>query len=437
MIPPLDDTIVAVATGWSPAPLGILRFSGPQAFEFVPRLGDFALPSERYAQWTSGRVTVNDGGATLPAEVFWFRGPRSFTGQDMAELHVCGALPLLRILAERAIRCGARSAAPGEFTARAYRLGKLDAGQVAAILAQLGASGAAAARSAARGLLNSTRDRAARAETAITELLALIEAGIDFVDEEDIRFIDAPEIRSRLLTIRGLLGEAPRGREGWGLPHVVLAGRPSAGKSTLFNTLAGTARAIVSPILGTTRDVLMAEVELADGVRVMLVDTPGRLISPSALEAAALQAAEDALEAGDIVVWLHDCACGWTDAEQKEFDRLPHDRRMLVLTKSDLTARDGALDGIRVSAVTDPQCAALRRVLCLKLSESEMSAESIESSSKILTAREALDRATAIDSPELLSLELRLALQAVTSNIDSPVEERVLDQIFSKFCVGK
>lgn len=436
MHPPLDDTIVAIATGWSAARLGILRFSGPESFRIVRGLGQFASSGQAPPHWTPGRVTITDEGHALPAEAFWFPRPRSFTGQEMAELHLCGALPVLRMLAARAVRGGARAAVSGEFTARAYSGGKLDAAQVAAVLRQLSSDSAASARAAARGLTDSTRARVAQAEAALTELIGLVEAGIDFVDEEDVQFISRDEIRRRLESIHELLSGTRRAPPQWGLPRVVLAGRPNAGKSTLFNVLAGSARAIASPIIGSTRDVLTVEVELA-GARVVLVDTPGRISAGGGLDARAQTAAREALDGGDLILWLHDSNVAWGPPERREFEELDARRRLLVFTKAERMEPGRLPEGaVAISALAEPLCPALRAEIALKAYDSH-GVSAGQTSDAIDQSLLGVERAMACDQPELVSLEARFALQALAADGSISVDERILGVIFSKFCVGK
>ena len=453
--PAINDTIIAVSSGWEPSPVGIVRLSGPESFDLVRSLG-VALPEPAKApraRWSEGLVQF-DQQTPLPATVFWFPEPRSYTGQDLVELHAPGNLPLLRELCGRLIEQGARRALPGEFTARAFLSGKLAAPQVEDVLALIHANSAAAARQSDRAPLAAYRRMSVDLCERIADLLALVEAGIDFVEEEDIRFVTAPEactaidgLLNTLAAFRQQEHHEPRAAK----PHVALVGLPNAGKSTLFNALVGYERAIVSPVLGTTRDVLSAEIEIGD-LPLVLQDCAGFGQSTADLELAAHLAAERAADQADLVLWVHAVDAPWADVETQVIARIPTARLLLVWSKLDLTGAGamaqhppGLPEPVRVSAADSTGLPRLREVICRRLSDVTDAAGEQLLDQQVRAVRVALGHARALVSvsgddlsePELVAFELRAALAGLSGTDNGAAVEDLLGRIFSQFCVGK
>lgn len=448
--PSLDDTIVAVSSGWSAAPLGVVRLSGPDSTALLMRMG--VAPTTAAPRWTTIRLQL-DTHTTLPATALWFHAPRSYTGQDVVELHTVGCLPLLRELSARLIELGARRALPGEFTARAYLAGKLASDQVEAVLALMRSSREADIRQAARLARGDASIRLAGLRERVIDLLALIEAGIDFVEEEDIRFISETEILTRIDQMLAALAAderscAPSRRAG--KLHVALVGPPNAGKSTLFNALVGSQRAIVSPVLGTTRDVISAEIELG-GLGVVLQDCAGLGGSATELELATHLASERAARLADLVLWVHAADDEWDHRVTEVCRGIPPARRVLVWTKTDLVPtrpRDAPVFFERTVSVSVPSGVGLpevRTTLADCLAGIAPSAPEWTEGGWVREAKNSLKRArnSAAGSgagpglPEIVCLELRQALAAVDGDVQEPLDERLLDRIFSEFCVGK
>ncbi|MGE0479009.1 MAG: tRNA modification GTPase [Phycisphaerae bacterium] len=459
--PALDDSIVAIATAWQAAPVGIVRISGEDAFELVAGLAappdgsgarEQRVAPPRTAGWTSARLVLGDELA-LPATIFWFPAPRSYTGQNVVELHTLGAPPLLRLLAGALIERGARRALPGEFTARAFLAGKLDADGVETVLARIHAADAGAARRAAR---SDSSQRFARLEplrAELVDLIAVLEAGIDFVDEEDVRLIAPADAAARIDALRVALAALDqrgvsnaRGAK----PHVALVGLPNAGKSTLFNALLGTERAIVAPIVGTTRDVLSAELNI-DGVAFVLQDSAGLGRTAAELDLAAHCATEAAADAADLVLWVHAAGEPWTAHERTALARVPAERRLVVLSKCDLGPPRADLDdattqeALRVSHANGLGLGELRRALATRLARYTTGALVDQFSAGVAAARAPLARAlAAVDArapalrdAELIAWELRAAAAALSRTMDVPLVDEVLGRIFSNFCIGK
>jgi tRNA modification GTPase len=446
--PALQDTIVAVSSAWQPAPLGIVRLSGPDAVAIVATIGVRPPKDPARPALSTSRVAL-DVTHDVPAQVLWFAAPRTYTGQDVVELHLPGSLPLLRMVCDRLIAAGARRALPGEFTARALLTGRLDVAQAEGVLGLIEATRVADVRQAARqtqtsqpGALEALRER-------LLDLLTRIEAGIDFAEEEDVRFVTAAEVAATLdaaLVQLDALGRRAAPLRS-GRPHVALAGLPNAGKSTLFNALLGTARAIVSPVLGTTRDVLAAETAI-DGVDLVLQDCAGLGASQTELEAAAHLATERAADEADLVLWVHAADQLWTPAEVQACGRLSPERRVLVVTKTDLRdaadavplefavcCRSSALRGVGIEALRATIAAQVRLTPAATLDAgSDWGAvRAILTGARALVDAEAGD----LDNSELVALELRAALERLAGAAGARVDELVLARVYARFCVGK
>jgi len=452
-MPAVQDTIVAVSSGWRATPAGIVRLSGRESFELVARLGVSPAASDpaKFPMCIDGRLQLRTG-QTLPANAIWFRAPRSYTGQDVVELHTIGCLPLLRELTARLIELGARRALPGEFTTRALVTGRLDASQVEGVLSLMWSHQGAELRQAARLARGESSRLVAGIREGIVGLLARVEAGIDFAEEEDIRFITPSELARSLDDLIRQLGRVssadadPR----TGRPHVALAGLPNAGKSTLFNALVGHERALVSPVLGTTRDVLSCEVTIGD-LPVVLQDCAGLGPSQGELELATHLAAEQATQQADLVLWVHAVDVTWDERETLACQRVPPDQRVLVHSKIDLRpASTPALtpiefsDSVKTCANNGTGIELLRRAVgtrCQRLPGTVAAPHE----GRYRAARAALLRARELtptrddESPpaELVSLELREANELLESGGSTTLDEELLDRIFTEFCVGK
>jgi tRNA modification GTPase len=440
------DTIAAFSSAVAPAARIVLRTSGPRALPVAAELCG-ALPA------SAAEVTLAFAGLRCPAWVYVFRAPRSYTGEDTVEYHLPGSPVLARMLLDELLARGMRSAEPGEFTARAYFAGKLDLTGAEGVAATI-AAGNAAELAAARQLMAGELARRLRPVTdGIADTLALVEIGIDFA-EEDVTFLDVAEVRRRVAeaeaALAALVAESDRFEPLSHEPRVVLAGRPNAGKSSLLNALAGVGRAIVSPVAGTTRDVLTAAVDLPRG-RVQLVDAAGldpfsgrpegalfdaRQSAPSGrplngeVDDQMQSRAAVAIAAADVLVLVRDATDDRPDVPLSR----PPDLR--VVNKVDLTGGPG------VSAITGHGLGELRLALDaaafgrggtggrLALNRRHLSA--------VAEARAALARA-AENAPaaELAAADLRSALDAVGSVVGTVTPDDVLGRIFGAFCIGK
>lgn len=437
--------------------MGLVRLSGDNAFELahsVVSAPDRNRPDR--PRRMRAHLRLFDG-CDVPAEILEFPAPRSYTGQDVSEIHTIGAPPLLRHLCDVLVRRGARPALPGEFTARAYLNRQMTASQVEGVLELIQAHDAAQLHRAARLAGGEFGKRLDGLRSELVELLGCVEAGIDFVEEEGIAFISPSALRARLIAILGTCDELTRAGESTvhrGLPHVALVGRPNAGKSSLFNALLGRSRAITSPWAGTTRDVISAELSIAT-VRVVLQDCAGLGRSADELSQAAHVAAERTGTEADLVLWVHAVDQPWDADEIAAAERIGARRMVLVITKSDLArslkeppvAEQSSLRipseiTLSVSAQTGDGLDALRTAVASRLSRTEPPGSTTQA---VLVAREAVQRAlgliserdASLTSPELIAEALREAYRGLAERQAERLDEQVLGWIYSSFCIGK
>lgn len=466
----LGDTIVAIATGFERSRRAMIRLSGPESFEAVGSLLDGAPVMERVRGIRHAAVRIpredepGKPAGCLGVIVATFPAPGSYTGEDACEIQLPGNPLLVRRVVDLLLsRDGLRSADPGEFSARAFLNGRMSAEQAEGVRAMIGAR-SASEHEAARHLLSGETGSVYRAiADELATALALVEAGIDFTEEEDVVAIGPDDLIERLSAQRervaSLLGPEPSRQQETGLPRVVLAGVPNAGKSTLFNALLGRERAIVSETRGTTRDAIAEDTEIVArsespwGVsECTLVDLAGlddELASSSALEHLGQTASWSEIERADVVV-LCDPNADFTLSA-----RMPGAKPVLrVRTKADLLS-DRTSAGLAVSAVDGRNLGALRRAIADALDESARAASPNDASEALLPRHRlamrqtlsALDDAIAtaahsagqrhLAEVELVAGALRDALDGIGSIAGRISPDDVIGRVFATFCVGK
>ena len=332
-----NDTIAAIATPPGEGGIAIVRISGARAGEFLRAAFRPAHKGEmKHGQMRYGTLTDPAGAPIDEVMAVFFRAPRSYTREDVAEIHLHGGTMCARAAMERLLSLGARAAEPGEFTCRAFMNGRVDLSEAEAIMGLIGARSQAARRASIRQLRGGVSAPIGRMREELTGLLAKIEAATDFPDEID-EDVTAKDVREGASRIRDELSRAADGRRARIVrdgASVVLCGRPNVGKSSLMNALLSADRAIVTDIPGTTRDVLTESFEIG-GVRYQLSDTAGIRETADAIEKIGVTRARDALRDADCVLLVLDSSAPLTPSDQSML-AARDERYITVLNKSDL-----------------------------------------------------------------------------------------------------
>ncbi|WP_442482162.1 tRNA modification GTPase [Aeoliella sp. SH292] len=446
----LDDTIVAIASASGGAARGVVRITGPNAVAIAEKLVAKSLPVKDGAPTTCAIAVRFDHGRELPATLFVWPSTRSFARQPTVEIHTVGSPPLLSLVVQRAMQAGARLAQPGEFTLRAFLAGRIDLTQAEAVLGVIDAGSDSALQTALKQLAGGMATPLAELREELLILLADLEAGLDFADE-DIEFISAEMLQSRLLSIsqvvEQLVEQVIHRRVADELPRVVLAGPVNAGKSSLFNALvreygatSQLAKAIESPEPGATRDTLHAPIRVAQ-VDCLLVDTAGieDLAGPDSPRTHAQDMRRTAYENAKLIVECREASSG-------EFPSGPDARVLQILTKVDRTSSMSTRpsDSMATSATTGQGLDRLAVAIAERLgdqigdlvpSTAERSRGSLQSAMGALSA--ALELVSGGESEELVAAELRIALDELGQVAGAVYTDDVLDRVFSRFCIGK
>ncbi|HEX4180427.1 MAG TPA: tRNA uridine-5-carboxymethylaminomethyl(34) synthesis GTPase MnmE [Caulobacteraceae bacterium] len=450
----MTDTIFALATAPGRAAVAIVRLSGPRAGSVLRRLsGGGSLPRKAVLR------TLRGPGSDVVLDralVIWFPGPDSYTGEDCAEFHVHGGAAVVDGLVKALLELGPRLAEPGEFTRRAFENGKLDLTQAEAVADLVDAETDAQRRQALAQLDGDLARRHAAWREVLVDALAVLEAAVDFPDEEVPETIaeEAGPALSRLTDeLGGALADADRGeriRDGY---RIALVGAPNAGKSSLLNALVGKDAAIVTPIPGTTRDVIEVPLTLG-GFRVWLSDTAGVRDTADPVEAEGVRRARASASGAALRLWVVD---GAFNGAWKEARGSVQTADICVISKADLVNGDDAglarrwaeqngLEVVEASVTGAPGLDALRGRLLARvtdaLSGAEFPAATQARHRQALTeAQVHLDRAIEVlrsKAPvELAAEDVRLAarsLARISGRIDA---EQVLDRVFARFCIGK
>ncbi|HET9191552.1 MAG TPA: tRNA uridine-5-carboxymethylaminomethyl(34) synthesis GTPase MnmE [Vicinamibacterales bacterium] len=445
-----DDTIVALATPSGRGALGIVRISGPRSQDIVRVIAPARRPLEpRRATLTRLRAHESAGGAVDRVIATYFQAPHSYTGEDVVELCAHGSPVVLRTIVHAAVDAGARLARPGEFTLRAFLAGRIDLVQAEAVRDLIAAATPLQARVAFDQLEGTLTRRIAELDAVLFDLIARLEASLDFPDE-GYHFIDVGETRRRIGDVVNgldvLLADAGRGRlirEG---ATVVLAGRPNVGKSSLFNALAGTDRAIVTSVPGTTRDLITEPIDI-HGIAVTLVDTAGARRAHDVVEREGVARGEQARGVADLIVVVVDLSEPLTEDDRRLLDDTSGRPRLIVANKCDLAPVVALDDAMTVSAATGEGLQALRCAMSRELSGGEPTQESpaltnLRHITLLEEARQSLQGAVnALRASEVPEEFLLTDLHAARTRFDEVVGARssddVLAHIFEKFCIGK
>ncbi|MBI3603753.1 MAG: tRNA uridine-5-carboxymethylaminomethyl(34) synthesis GTPase MnmE [Nitrospirae bacterium] len=481
---PLQDTICAIATPVGEGGIGILRLSGEKAIEVAAGLvwlrSGKPLASARshrlyHADILEGAAGRSPGGQPHPSRpideglVVVMRAPHSYTAENIVELHCHGGPFVLQAVCEAMVRAGARMAEPGEFTKRAFLNGRLDLAQAEAVLDTIRSKTAGSLRLAQEQLRGGLSQEVNRLRDTLIRLLAHVEAAIDFT-EEDIAFIQPQELADGIQrTMAEIARLAETCREGRILREgatAAIIGHPNVGKSSLLNALLMADRAIVTPIPGTTRDVIEELVNIR-GVPVRLLDTAGLRQADDPVEQEGVRRSQAAMERAEVLLIVLDGSLPLSEADRRLFARHPDKKRLVAINKCDLpsrmtqselaelTALAGAPEPeraetvpiIHVSAKTGEGLDRLRdairmRLLRVNFEPGEAAlVSSVRHQAALLKAKDALGAtASSVEralSGEFVAVDLRAAINALGEITGAVSTDDILDRIFRDFCIGK
>ncbi len=452
---PPTDTIVAPCTAVTGGALAVIRLSGHDAVCIFKRLvAHGGRKTATLRDWSATRTVLTEPETGINLDdvvVTLFRAPRSYTGEDVVEISCHSGRATVERLVGALLSAGARAAEPGEFTYRAYRNGKMDLAAAESVGDQIAALTGEAARAATDLRLGALRGTLADVRAALVSALVQVEAAVSFPDEAPDLDAQAVEghVRDAAAILERLVASARSGallRQG---ARVVLAGPPNAGKSSLFNALAGCARAIVSPHPGTTRDLIESTIDL-DGYPLTLVDTAGIRDTEVEVERTGVELAMAAAASADLVVRLHDAAHSAADDGD-----VPVTTSVLhVISRCDL-ACPGSLErlaghlpegALRVSSASGEGIAELQRAIVRALGGNRQAAGSailtrerhrVEAATALGACRRTLGALAAGVEPDLMAVDLHDALRALDRLTGVGVADEVLERIFAEFCVGK
>jgi len=460
------ETIVAIATAIVPqqGSVGIVRLSGLDSIAIAQQI--FHAPGHQ--QWESHRILyghVQDDQFTIDeALLLLMKSPRSYTREDVVEFHCHGGIMAVQQVLQLCVQKGARLAQPGEFTLRAFLNGRLDLTQAESVADLVGAQSPQAAQTALMGIRGKLAESIRQLRSQCLDVLAEVEARVDFAD--DLPPIDEDGVRSRLQSIHQqitqILSTARTGellRTGL---KVAIVGQPNVGKSSLLNAWSQSDRAIVTDLPGTTRDVVESQL-IVGGIPIQVLDTAGIRDATNEVEKIGIERSLTAAQSADLVLLTTDATLGWTEAEQVLYDQIKHKPHIIIANKIDLlspAASEQAKSNphlpqwpseitatVRTAAATsygisDLEIAILEAVNAGNLSAANTDFAINQRQSAALTQAEAaltqveqtIENALPLD---FWTIDLRTAIQALGEVTGEEITESMLDEIFSRFCIGK
>ena len=446
----LLDTIAALATPLGRSAIAVVRMSGDRAGEILSRVAPEAGAFEPRRPRLVSLKDI-DGEPIDEGVVTLFAAPASFTGEDLAEISVHGSPVVVERLLRAVVAAGARPARPGEFTERAFRLGKMDLVRAEAIRDLIDARTEAAARASVRRLEGALSSRLAGAREDLLAAATSLTATIDF--SEDVGEAVDPGVVRRLASARDALARLAASYDTGRLLsagcRVAILGRPNAGKSTLFNALLGTARAIVTDVPGTTRDALEATLDVR-GVPVELVDTAGLRETDDRVERIGVARAREEGERAAAVLYVYDASMGLTEEDRQSLAALDGKPVAVVANKVDRLADGTVVAAAAALAICGlaPDAGARLHALLERTVAADVTSDSASEVLGSLRQRDLVDRARSAsadaiealergDSPEYAATHVDAALAALADVFGETTSDDVLARIFSTFCIGK
>lgn len=443
-------TVAAIATPFFPSGIGVIRISGPDSLRVLLQLTGKGKEYFAPRVLKVVRVYARSGDALEKCLAVYMPAPRSYTGEDVVEIHCHGSPPLLEAILNEVVSLGVSLAGPGEFTKRAFLNGKLDLSQAEAVLALVNAPNLFLAKAALRQLEGEFSLELQALEERLTSLLALLEGALDFPEDVDLEEGEVEfTLKESLQEIESILYKAESGERALKPLKLVIVGKPNVGKSSLLNALLGEERAIVTPIPGTTRDSVEEEINF-QGIKMRLVDTAGLGKARGVLDLAGQKRTRELLGQADIVVFVVDISSPPTLEDLEVLKAVEGKNAILVGNKHDLgehrdwTAFPRAIV-LKISALTGEGISELMKLLSLeggKLlpSREELWYLSLRQKEALLVSRETLKRVLEVlpdQPPDLICEEVRSALRALAQLTGREISPRVIEEIFSRFCIGK
>jgi tRNA modification GTPase len=442
----INGTIAAVSTPSGVGAVGIIRISGSLCRDILKKV--WINPNHPVDKFETHRLYYGKISTVDNVLAVWMQAPHSYTGEDIVEIHCHGGSVSTKAVLEAVLNSGARPALPGEFTRRAFLNGRLDLAQAEAVAEVINATSERALRLANEQLNGRLSNEVNNAQRKLKELAVSIEAAIDF-PEEDIEIIKNEQIEKGLKNILEKLSNLSRTYHEGKMIHdgvrVIIVGKPNVGKSSILNSLVGSDRAIVHPSPGTTRDIIEEDIEI-DGIRFRLIDTAGIRDSTCEVEQMGIKRTRIRLSEADCALVILDAA-KFMDEEDKVIIRETEKiKRIIVLNKMDLCPTASA-DAIKTSVKTGLGLDELKKAL-INIVDVDLSHESEGVIVTNLRHKQALDEAAnalnngivAIakkESPEFVAVYIKLAMTNLGKITGEVTSEDVLNEIFSKFCIGK
>ncbi|MCR4440573.1 MAG: tRNA uridine-5-carboxymethylaminomethyl(34) synthesis GTPase MnmE [Peptococcaceae bacterium] len=459
----MEDTIAAVSTAPGPSGIGIIRISGPDAETIADKVftskSGVKLKEKPSYTITYGIIVDEEKKVIDEALALVMRGPSSFTGEDVVELQCHGGVVLLHRVLELVLRAGARMAEPGEFSKRAFLNGKLDLSQTEAIMDIINAKTVTAVKAAVNNLRGAIHEEIKSIRGKLLENIAHLEADIDFPEEDFIR-IDKEQVMNDLIEIERriekLIASYNSGRIVQNGLKTALIGKPNVGKSSLLNALIKEKRAIVTDIPGTTRDTIEEYYNLG-GIPLILVDTAGIRETKDIIERLGVEKTKETIKDADLILYVLDIAEGITDNDLEFIKEFPEKKMLIVINKIDLlhdkeveNKIDGELPGYHVLYISAKEGTGLKELeekikqLIFKngleageeplITNIRQKDALVKAGQAVASAREGLIKKTPSD---LISLDLKQAWLNLGEITGETLDENIIDQIFSQFCLGK
>ncbi|MGD1899749.1 MAG: tRNA uridine-5-carboxymethylaminomethyl(34) synthesis GTPase MnmE [Phormidesmis sp.] len=465
-----SETIAAIATAVVPqqGSVGIVRLSGVSAITIAQQL--FRTPGNQ--PWESHRILygyVQPAGREAPEDealLLLMKSPRSYTREDVVEFHCHGGIMAVQQVLQLCIQQGARLAQPGEFTLRAFLNGRLDLTQAEGIADLVGAQSPQAAQNALMGIRGKLADAIKQLRSQCLDVLASVEARVDFAD--DLPPIDEDAVRSQLQSIHAqitqILSTARQGELLRAGLKIAIIGQPNVGKSSLLNAWSQSDRAIVTRLPGTTRDVVESQL-IVGGIPVQVLDTAGIRDSTDEVEQIGIERSQAAAQAADLVLLTVDAIAGWSEAEDLLYEQIKDKPHIIVINKIDLL--DGLLDGsdssatwpsgempiqqasptVRTAAAQNFGISELESAILTAANAGNLTAANTDIAINQRQAAALLRAETSLIQVEntikdqlpldFWTIDLRAAIHALGEVTGEEMTESMLDEIFSRFCIGK